>query len=146
MRFFKFVLPYLLVAVGAIVIFGAGVYASSRFVGMMFNPRLGERDVARLAEDHVILQFLDTGSVDQARALVVSTENGRILAINSVSPYLSDPQALSACRLLRAVATFRTAHPTGGGHEGSQGSAGVDNMVSEILRNPVACRPVRATQ
>lgn len=145
MRFFKLVLPYVLVAVGAIAAFAAGAYACSYFAGMFFNPRVGERNVARLAEDHIILQFLDTGDVNQARAFLVSAENGRILAINSVAPYLSDQQALSACRLLRAVANFRIAHPTGGSQGEPQGSADIDNMVAEILRKPVACRPVRAT-
>jgi hypothetical protein len=144
MRFVKLVLPYVLGAVGAVVAFGAGAYTSFHFAGMFLNPQLGRRDIARLAEDHIILQYLDSGSVDQARAFLVSMENGRVLAINAVSPYLSDQEALSACRLLRAVGNFRIAHPTGAGSGASPGSANVDNMVSETLRNPVACRPVHA--
>jgi hypothetical protein len=57
----------------------------------LFNRRLGEQDLAKLAADHLVLQLLDSGTVNQARALLILREDGQILGLNAVSPYLPDP-------------------------------------------------------
>lgn len=140
MRLFKILLPYALVAMGAIAAFAAGAYSSAYFAGMIFNHRLGEQELAQLASDHIVLQLLDSGNANQARALLVLREDGQILGLHALAPYLPDPSALSACRLLRAVATHRIAHPVNANQTGAQESADVRNMVAAVLRNPVACR------
>jgi hypothetical protein len=138
-RFLKTVLPYTLVAVGLVVGFAAGQYSSSYFAGLMFNPRLGQQEVTRLAADHAVLQLLDEGNVNQARSLLVLREDGLILGLSSLSTYLPGESAQSACRLLQAVASHRIESATETQAE-IQESADVRNLVSASLRSPVACK------
>ena len=98
-RLLKIIIPYIVIVVGAVVIFVAGAFAAFWFTGRVITPRFGMQQAAELAQDHALLDSLDAGNVDQARSLLIMREDFNLMSLDMLAPYMSDDLSAgsSAC-------------------------------------------------
>jgi hypothetical protein len=138
-RFLKLIGPYILAIVCAVGIFAAGAYLGFYFMGSVFTPRFGQDELSRLVNDHSLLLSLDAGQVDQARSLLILREDAHLMALDGVSPYLSDELANSTCRIMRRIAKQRADNAGKYTETALAESPEVRKMVSESLQSPAGC-------
>ena len=139
----KSALPFALAAIAAIAIFFAGAYSSAYFTGRVLPPRWGLQDVAELATYHALLHSLDAGNVEDARALLILQEDGHLMSVDMLVPYLPDDLAKSTCRIMQKVAQQRA--DNAGKYAATEATSDpeVRRIVAASLRNPTACRRAR---
>jgi hypothetical protein len=137
-RLLKVLLPYVAGAVGALVIFAAGVYSSFYLTGMLVSPRFGVQQVAEMAQDHNLLQSLDAGRVDEARSLLITNEDIQIMSLDMLAPYLPDDLAKTTCRIMQKVAQER-ANNAAKYAAAETSDPAVRKIVAASLQNPAAC-------
>ena len=97
-------------------------------------------------DDHILLVSLDAGNAEQARSLLILREDGHLLAVDSVSPYMSDELAKSTCRIMRKVARQRADNAGKYAEAAFFDSPETGKMVTEsskmvsaALQGPAAC-------
>jgi hypothetical protein len=137
-RLLKLILPYAIGVLGTIAIFVAGAYSSAWFAGKVLAPRLGLEDVSQLSVDHVLLTSLDAGRVDEARSLLILEEDGKVMSLDMLAPYLPDDLAKSTCRIMQKIAQQRAGNAakySGTGHPDPE----IRQSVATSLQNPAAC-------
>ena len=143
-RFLKLIGPYILAIVCAVGIFAVGAYSALVFAERLFiMPRFGQEELSRLVDDHILLLSLDAGQVDQARSLLILREDVHLMALDGVSPYLSDELANSTCRIMRRIAKRRADNAGKYTETAVSESPEVRKMVSESLQSPAGCLRTR---
>jgi hypothetical protein len=135
----KRVIPYAIAVIAAIAIFFAGAYSSSYFTNRVLTPRLGLQDVAELATDSTLLRELDSGNVENARALLVLQEDTHLMSVNMLAPYFPDDLAKSACHIMQKVAKHRADNAGKYAATEATSSLEVRDYVAASLQNPAAC-------
>ena len=135
----KRALPYALAVIAALAIFFAGAYSSAYFTDRVLTPRFGLQDVAELATDSTLLNALDSGKVEDARALLIMQEDGHLMSVDMLASYLPDDLAKSACRIMQKVAKRRADNAAKYTGTEFADSPEVRNVVAASLQNPTAC-------
>jgi hypothetical protein len=138
-RLLKIMIPYVVAALGAVAIFVSGAYAGMWFMGRGIAPRFGMQELSGLATDYALLQSLDAGNVDQARAVLMSQEDLRLMTLDMLAPALSDDLAKSTCQIMQKVAKQRADNAAKYSGTESATDPEVRQMVAASLQNPAAC-------
>jgi hypothetical protein len=138
-RYLKIALPYVGAVLGAIAIFAAGAYSGAWFTGRVLTAPLGQRDLAQLADRHALLHSLDAGHVEDARTLLILEEDGDLMSLDMLSPYLSDDLAKSTCRIMQVVAKRRADNAAMYAKTEASSDPEVRNFVAAALQHPAAC-------
>jgi hypothetical protein len=138
-RLLKIMIPYVCTVAGAVAVFTAGAYAAAWFTGRVLTPQFGMHELAELAEDHALLRSLDAGNVDEARTLLIMHEDGNLMSLDMLAPYLPDDMAKSTCRIMQKVAKQRADNAAKYSPTESSSDAEIRQTVAASLQNPAAC-------
>jgi len=139
-RLLKVMIPYAVAVLAALAIFVAGAFLTGWFTGRVLNPRFALQDTAKLAVDRALLQSLDAGKVDEARSLLILQEDGHIMFLDMMAPYLPEDQAKSICRIMQKIAKHRSENTAKYSATEASSSPEVSRSVAASLQNPAACR------
>ncbi|MBS0577786.1 MAG: hypothetical protein JSR36_00835 [Proteobacteria bacterium] len=139
----KKLLPVALAVIAAIAIFFAGAYSSARSTGKILTSQLGLRDLNDLTTTHTVLRELDAGRAESARGLLILQEDGHLMSLEMLAPYLSDDMARSACKIMRDVAKRRADNAAGYAPSESTSDPEVRRIVAATLENPAACTRIQ---
>lgn len=138
-RLLKIMIPYAVAVLAAVAIFAAGAYTAVWFTGRVLTPQFGLKEVAELATNHALLHSLDAGNADEARSLLIMEEDGHLISLDMLAPYLPDDLTKSACRIMQKVAKQRADNAAKYSATESASDPGVRQMVAAALAKPAAC-------
>ena len=142
-RILRLAAPYVLVVICAVGLFAAGAYSSIHFVvSSIFNPKLGQDAIARLAEHASTLGPLDADDPAKAHAFMKMREDADLLWLDNLAPYLSDDEAKNACKLMRNIAERRSKNQSRYSRSitGDLVEPELALALNDALAHPKACR------
>ena len=138
-RLLKIMIPYVVAVLGAVGIFAAGAYAAIWYTGKVLTPRWGAQELSEFITEHSLLRSLDAGNVDEARNLLILEENGHLISLDMLSPYLADDLAKTTCRVMQKVAKQRADNAAKYSTTEPATDPEVRQTVAAALQNPAAC-------
>jgi hypothetical protein len=142
MRLLRIIAPYLFVAIAAIAVFVAGAYSGFRFASdVIYAPELGQDVVASLADRTRALSLLDSNDPEGAHASLVLAQDGDLLLLDGLSPYLRKETAVATCNLFRRIAKLRADNPARYPKlaKGFPPDPTIAESINRALNSPQAC-------
>jgi hypothetical protein len=138
-RLLKIMIPYVVAVLGAVAIFVAGAFAAFWFTGRVLSPRWGAQELSELIQDHSVVSYLDAGNVEDARRFLIMREDGNLMSLDILGPYLPDDLAKTTCRVMQKVAKQRADNAAKYSATESATDPEVRQTVAASLQNPAAC-------
>lgn len=135
----KRMVPYAIAVLTALAIFVAGAYLAAWFTGRLLTPQFGLQDTSDLATESVLLETLDAGKVDEARSLLILQEDGHIMSLDMIAPYLPDDRTKAVCRIMQKIAKHRAENATKYSAAETPAGPEVSKSVAASLQHPAAC-------